>query len=97
MILTAKWAQQARHLLENAHVSIATSIVRKMPTVFLYVHHEDKSVEDFIDAVLGCETEMLRSGNFIDDDSDITEILDSALPKCRPTAHALQVSKEIIC
>ena len=57
----------------------------------------DQSIDTFIDAVLEREAEMLQSGNFIGDDSKTTVLLDVALPKCTPTSHTLQVSKEIHC
>ena len=92
---TVVWAHQAWALLADEHASIAKSIAGSLRrNFFSYVQTEDQSIDVFIDAVLECEAEMLRSGNFIDNDSAATVILDGALPRYRATVRALQVGKD---
>ena len=96
-IATVLWAHQAWSVLADEHASIARYVAGSLRRKFFsYVQAEDQTVDSFIDAVLECEAEMLRSGNFIDDNSAVTVILDGALPKFRSTVRALQVGKETI-
>ena len=72
---TRLWAHQAWALLAEEHASIARSIAGSLRRNCLsYVQIEDQLVDVVIDTVLECEAEILRSGNFIGDDSAATVI-----------------------
>ena len=79
---TVLWAHRAWALSAEKLASIAKYIAGLLRRkLFSYVQAEEQSIGVFIDAVLEFEAEMLRRGNYIDDESAVTISIDSALPK----------------